>query len=56
MDGDKLTLEMCGEFGDCEAVLCDDAADGVGVGFAFGGALEIEETGIPGGDLHASVA
>ena len=56
MYGDELTLEVRREFRDREAVVGDDAADGLRVGFALGGAFEIEQSRVPSGDLHAFVA
>ena len=56
MDGDELALQVRREFGDGEAVLFRDAGDFVAVGFAFAGFFQIEEAGVPRGDLHAFVA
>ena len=56
MYGDELALQVRGEFGDGEAVLFCDAGDFVAVGFAFAGFFEIEEAGVPRGNLHAFVA
>src|SRR5580704_17362319 len=56
MDSDKLALQVCGEFGDRETVLFRDAGDFVPIGFALAGGFEIEEAGVPSGNLHAFVA
>lgn len=56
MAGDKLALEMCREFRDGEFVARGDGLQIIAIRFAFGGALEIEEAGVPGRDLHGHVA
>jgi hypothetical protein len=56
MDGDELALEMGRELGDRDAVLACLARDLVAVVLALRGAGEIEETPVPGRDLHALVA
>ena len=56
MHGDELALQMGGEFRGDETVLGENAADSVAILLAFGGALQIEEAGVPRGNLHAFVA
>src|SRR5579863_2343778 len=56
VNSDELALQVSGEFGDGEAVLLRDTCDFVAVGLAFAGPFEIEEAGVPRGNLHALVA
>src|SRR5262249_13147807 len=56
MHGDELALQVGGKLGDFQAVTRGDALQVVAVGFAFGGALQVKQAGVPGGDLHAAVS
>ena len=53
---DELALKMRGKFGDGEFVAGGDSLEFVAIGSAFGGALEIEKSSVPCGDLHGDVA
>src|SRR6266516_992305 len=53
MDGHQLTLQMRRQLGDLEAALGEDAFYLVTVGLALGGFREVEQAGIPAGDLDA---
>jgi hypothetical protein len=44
------------KIGDDEAVFGGYGGNFIAVGFAFGGALQIEEPGVPRRDLHGRVA
>ena|SRR6185437_1956093 len=54
--GYELALEVGGEFGDLKTCAVDDAFDLVRVSLAFGCFLEIDDAGIPGGELYADEA
>src|SRR5579885_2744146 len=56
MDRHKLALEVRGELGDLQFVTRRCGLQLLAVGFALGRALEIEQTGIPSGDLHTRIA
>lgn len=56
MDGDELAEEMSGELADFEAVFAEGTGDFVAVVLAVGGALEIEETDVVGGNLKTGEA
>ena len=54
--GDELPLQMRGKLGDNKFVARGDGGDFVTVGFAFGGAFQIEQAPIPRRDLNGYVA
>ena len=56
MHRDELTLQMGCDLGDLDAVVGGHTLQLVAIGLAFGRRLEIDETGIPSGNLHALVA
>ena len=56
MHRNELALQMGGELRDAEAVRREVTDQLIAIGFAFGGAVEIEEPSVPTGDLHALIA
>src|SRR5690348_18060958 len=56
MGGNELALEMGGKLGDGKFVAGGDGLEIVAIGFAFSSALEVEEAGVPRGDLHRDVS
>ena len=53
MHGHQLALQVRGQLGDLEAALGEDALHLVTVGLALGRRGEVEQPGVPGGDLDA---
>ena len=56
MDGDKLALRGGHQFGGRQAVLFQCPRDLVGIGLAFSATVEVEEAGVPAGELQPLVA
>jgi hypothetical protein len=56
MHGDELALKMRREFGDLHAVRVHDSGDLVAIGGRIRGLPEVDEAGVPGGDLDTLVA
>src|SRR5580658_7860520 len=54
--GYQLSLQVCRELGDLQAGILYDAFDLVGVCFAFGGLLKVDNAAVPAGQLNADIA
>ena len=54
--GYQLPLQMGGQFGDLQAGILNDAFDLVGIGFAFGRLLQVDDAAVPTGQLNADIA